>query len=935
MFSYVAKKKKNKICCILLVASLMLFMAAPAAAAEVDTDTIRGEAPLYNEATQQYEISTPEQLLYISGSWKEDAPRDGYYVLTNDIDMAGIQDFLPIAAKKKEGFLGTFDGQYHSIKNLTVHYLDKYVGLFGYVGNQDDQAYIKNTALLNCDILGKQNVGGLAGVCYGTITGCIVTGRVEVDRDSSNAHTGGGIAGKVKEGEGPIIGHVENCYVNCDVLAPYDVGGIAGIQDGGGYIGNCLARGTVEATTDAHSGGGIVGSFNAGEYLISNVTASSKIMGKTNMDLVVGQLDDEAGVNITANLAWEGSQLQGNEPREMPNQATYSVVSAKELQEQATYEELGWDFDADWQWIKTNDGGYPLPAGFNADMVAAPIYDLQGPQIAYYQLKDVKQNEEAQVSVHVASDVAADGVTLFYGFDEDGSQFTDSVEMELSDGRYTAKLPTDTAGTMYYYIKATAGGATVTKPYYIENSYPLYVDDGTIKGQPEQIAITVGQTQDEYRFSWITVPEVTNTVVEYQLEGEAEWKTAEGSGDAFYITEGWKEKRSHKATVNGLPNSTIVTYRVGDGAGFMSEPASFTTSSATNEGFSFLLMADPQSVTEEDYQSFKQSTAYALTVSDPDFLMLAGDITQDGYKASEWESCFAVMQSAFSSLPLIAVPGNHEMKGDWDFINFSARFNMPGGDAGTSFDDTLGVFEIGDACIIAINTEVTPPADKPDILTKQMEWAKTRYEKSGKKWRIMVTHAGPYTSNHPSDEVKEYLIGAVDEMGVDLFVNGHDHIYIRGTVKNDTKVPIGEGTTYITAGTVGNKYYEYLDSSDMYTDFYCDAEDQQIFSVVTVTGDSISVKAYQRAAANEDTEEIDWNDWSVIDEYTIANPLNASGESASDTQEADTANSETETISTAESSGSGGTVVWVIVAIAVVAGIVGLVVVWGKKKKAK
>lgn len=919
-----ALKGIRKFYCVLLSVVMFLSLSFSVMAAE-EPEVVRGEAPPLNMATDQYEISTPEHLLYLSGSWKEDTPRDGHYVLMNDIDMAGIEDFLPIAALKKEGFLGTFDGQFHAIYNLKIHYLEKYVGLFGYVGNQDESAYIKNTALIDCDILGKQNVGGMVGVCYGTVTGCIVTGRVEVDRESSNAHTGGGIAGKVKEGEGPIIGHVENCYVDCDVLAPYDVGGIAGIQDGGGYIGKCLARGTVEATSDAHSGGGIVGSFNAGEYLLSNVAMENKISGGINMDLIVGQLDDESGVNITDNLAWEGTILEGNEPREQPNQATYTVVSAAELQNQATYEALEWDFLEAWQWVESADGGYPLPYGFDSGLVAAPAYQLQSPQISYSQLKPVYQGEEAVVSLKVASDVPVESVKLFYGDDENGTTFADSLDMELDGDRYTASLPTDVAKNLYYYVQAVAGGNTATKPYHIENSYLLYVDDGTIKGQPEQITVTVGEKQDEYRFSWVTVPEVTETFVEYQLEGEDEWKKEEGSGDVFYITEGWKEKFGHKAEVSGLPYDTVVTYRVGDGADFFSEPASFKTAPKPEDGFSFLIMADPQSVTVEDYQSFKNSVDYALTVSEPDFLLLPGDITQDGYKSSEWESCFTVMQEFFSTMPVIAVPGNHEMKGDWDFVNFTSRFNMPGGDIGTGFDDTLGVFEVGDACIVAVNTEVTPPAEKPEILRKQMEWAKKCYENSDKKWRIMVTHAGPYTSNHPTEEVKEYLIGAVDEMGVDLFVNGHDHIYIRGTVQNDTKVPIGEGTTYLTAGTVGNKYYSYLEASDVYTDFYCDDEDQQIFSVVTVNSESISGKAYQRSAEDEETEEIDWTDWSVIDEYTIAQPLHVEAEQAAAPGAAD------EQVAAEKDSSSGFGYLWIVFGVVILAA--GGAVLYMRKKK--
>ena len=57
--------------------------------------------PAYNTATKQYEISTPEQLLYLSGTWKPedtnadgapDAPCDGVYVLTADLDMQPLMD---------------------------------------------------------------------------------------------------------------------------------------------------------------------------------------------------------------------------------------------------------------------------------------------------------------------------------------------------------------------------------------------------------------------------------------------------------------------------------------------------------------------------------------------------------------------------------------------------------------------------------------------------------------------------------------------------------------------------------------------------------------------------------------------------------------------------------------------------------------------------
>ena len=150
---------KKRLTSLALSAMMVLSMVPATAFAAKDA----GTPPTYNSATGCYEISTPAQLLYLAGKWKDGAPRDGHYVLTADIDMTGVKGFKPIASKKDQGFTGTFDGQFHSIKGLRVEYEKKYAGLFGYVGNQDDQAYIKNVALLDCYVTGQQNVGALAG----------------------------------------------------------------------------------------------------------------------------------------------------------------------------------------------------------------------------------------------------------------------------------------------------------------------------------------------------------------------------------------------------------------------------------------------------------------------------------------------------------------------------------------------------------------------------------------------------------------------------------------------------------------------------------------------------------------------------------------------------------------------------------------------------
>ena len=830
-----------------------------------------GTPPTYNSATGCYEISTPAQLLYLAGKWKDGAPRDGHYVLTADIDMTGVKGFKPIASKKDQGFTGTFDGQFHSIKGLRVEYEKKYAGLFGYVGNQDDQAYIKNVALLDCYVTGQQNVGALAGVNYGTITDCVVTGEVKC-LDLSNSHTAGGICGKLKEGEGPIVGHVEDCYVNADVSAPYDAGGIAGIQDGGGYLARCFAAGTVDATatsgTVGHAGG-IAGSFNAGETLKDSVSAQSFIKGVQDVDKIVGQLDDEAATNITGNIAWEGTQLTGNEPTEQP--IKWEDVSTEKMTSKATYEGLGWDMSKVWDWSESSK--QPVLRGFNASIFPAVDYTVSGTRIVSRALNTAPHNGKAEVSARIVSTDKIESATLYYGYDS--AKVDTAVAMKASGDTYTASLPTDKVGDMFYYISVKTDKETITKPTNSAEPIVLNIDDGKVKGDPDQITITPDTKQGGLRFNWLTDPRVTKTVIQYKVKGASKWESKSGTSYVESVTAGYKEKAAHRVEITGLTPSAEYVYRVGDGGEFMSDEKSFTApKSADDKNFKVIFYSDPQSESVENYMSFKYSIDQALKVCpNPDLMISAGDTTQNGYKSTEWEACFEVMHDYYAKYPTVTVAGNHEMKGDWNFISYAQRFNMSGAKTGyPEFDRTMGYFEYGDAIFVILNGEVTPADKKPEIMKKELQWCKSVLDASDKKWRIVMTHAGPYTSNHDPLDVRDYYINdseySLDKMNVDLFLNGHDHIYIRSTVKNDIKVNTGDGTTYITGGTVGNKFYEYMPArSDYSTDFYVDEEDKQVFSVIEFSEDSIKGTAYQK----QDPD--DWNSFKAVDSYEILNNL--------------------------------------------------------------
>ena len=171
-------------------------------------------APTYNAASKQYEISTPEQLLFLSGVWKPedgnadgvpDAPCDATYVLTADLDMQPLMERIggvlsersgeqrngympPIAALTDEGkdggvrcaFFGTFDGQGHTISNLRIERMQqKYAGLFGNVGHDAGEGLVRNLALNNIEVKCLASCGLVVGGLYGDVENCVAVGTID------------------------------------------------------------------------------------------------------------------------------------------------------------------------------------------------------------------------------------------------------------------------------------------------------------------------------------------------------------------------------------------------------------------------------------------------------------------------------------------------------------------------------------------------------------------------------------------------------------------------------------------------------------------------------------------------------------------------------------------------------------------------------------
>ena len=89
----------------------------------------------------------------------------GNYILGGDIDLSGVwasgEGWFPIGNFDAEGgYRGKFDGNGHTISNLTINRPEaEYQGLFGCLGHG---AIVRNLNIVGGSVHGLRDVGGLA-----------------------------------------------------------------------------------------------------------------------------------------------------------------------------------------------------------------------------------------------------------------------------------------------------------------------------------------------------------------------------------------------------------------------------------------------------------------------------------------------------------------------------------------------------------------------------------------------------------------------------------------------------------------------------------------------------------------------------------------------------------------------------------------------------
>ncbi len=198
---------------------------------------------------------------------------DKNLILQTDVDLTGV-NWTGIGTETK-AFTGNFNGNGHTISNLTMNTGTYGYALFGFV----EGGTIENIAITNANV--TSTAGDTSTDSYDSYVGCLI-GKA-TDATIKNCQiTNSTVSGK--SDAALLVGHttgnsnISNCYVSGTVnTSVADAGGITGELAGSSSIKNCVSDTDVNNTSYNYGLIGGIAGKNAGTGTITNCNATGNL----------------------------------------------------------------------------------------------------------------------------------------------------------------------------------------------------------------------------------------------------------------------------------------------------------------------------------------------------------------------------------------------------------------------------------------------------------------------------------------------------------------------------------------------------------------------------------------------------------------------------------------------------------------------------------
>lgn len=339
---------------------------------------------------------------------------------------------------------------------------------------------------------------------------------------------------------------------------------------------------------------------------------------------------------------------------------------------------------------------------------------------------------------------------------------------------------------------------------------------------------------------------------------------------------------SNQVVIDALAEETSYLYRVGNAEMGWSRSYELWTGTF-DESYSFVYLTDAQLGASGSWQNDRDRWAASLGQidqyeKDASMIVSGGDQVETHRSEDEYASLIA--PELLKQLPFQATIGNHDNQSD----QFNSHFFTPNRSETHGYESTAGRaggdywYTYNGVLYLNINTNARSvnEEDHAAFLRQVVE-----EQGADANWVVVIMHHSLYSAAFHSVEqdVKERraaLAPVFSELGVNLVLAGHDHIYTRSYLMDGT-TPVGDldaqeqsGVTlaaeegqvlYVTGNSSsGSKFYG-LDASSPEAAIKAQSNQPQ-YTDVDVTPESLTLTTYQTM------------DRTVVDEVTLTRTVN-------------------------------------------------------------
>lgn len=230
-----------------------------------------------------------------------------YFRLQNDIDMSGIENWIPLNFASPYELGVDFDGNGHTISNFCCEY-SSYPSFFGVLNGKIYDVTFTNAVI-------ESVVGGATGIVGS------YCGTTNIPGEALRVHVQGRVTSPSgnKNGTGGLFGRIWGatitaCSADVEIESSEDyVGGIFGYDTGASTISDCWTSGKVVGGSKV---GGIGGGFIKASSSMYNCYSTMEvegsfqvagILGHANLDQKNANDTNEPGNHIERCIAWNSS----------------------------------------------------------------------------------------------------------------------------------------------------------------------------------------------------------------------------------------------------------------------------------------------------------------------------------------------------------------------------------------------------------------------------------------------------------------------------------------------------------------------------------------------------------------------------------------------------------------------------------------------------